>query len=140
MKKLIIILFMFAFLAKAQIELSESYAFTTDKQLHTGVGAVEGVLVYWRVYNKTGDVAFAFCVSGLGINFLAGAKEIADMTMGKPMSLADILYANIGWAIGAGATHFIIKGIEKRKAKKIKQRFDISFLPILKDEPLIKNI
>lgn len=126
MKELITILFMFSFILNAQIELSESYAFTKDKKWHTGVGVAEGSLVYSLVYNKTGDASAAFRTGFIGINFLSISKEIGDMIIGKPMSLADILYANIGWFIGSSITHLTIKGIEKRKAKKIKQGFDVS--------------
>lgn len=126
MKKLITILLIFiAIYCNAQIELSESYAPRKDKLLHAGVGVAEGAVVYSLVYSKTNDARGAFRVSLIGINFLALGKEVIDMSMGKPMSLADILYANIGCLIGSGITYLTIKGIEKRKQKKLNKLLDI---------------
>ncbi len=138
MKKLIILMFI-PFWANAQIELSESYAFEKDKALHFGVGFVEGAVAFPLIYNKTGDEAFALRASWLGINFLSLSWEIRGMMMGKPMSLADIFYANVGWAFGAGLTHLVIKGVEKIKQNKMDKLLDVSFLPVLSDEPFIRK-
>ena len=139
MKKFITILFMFSFLANAQrtLQPTESYAFTTDKQLHTLVGGVSSAGMFLFASSKGADEEEALIASCVFPSLLGLGKEWMD---GYNFSLADWAYTS-GSGIIVGFTMYGLKKWKnKRQAKKIKQRFDISFLPDLRDEPLIKNL
>ena len=66
--------------------------------------------------------------------------EIKGMAAGKPMSLSDMTYTTASGIATAWLMYGVTYWQFKRKVNKYKQRFDVSFLPILSDEPLIKKI
>ncbi len=146
MKKLIIILLFVPFVLNAQVKRTlqlsggESFAFEKDKQWHTFVGGVSGLAVFWPVYLKTRNENFAFRIS-LYVSVIESAswEAVNSFVYGKPFSIPDMLYTDVAAFITAFGSRSLIKGIKKVKAKKIKKKFDVSFLPNLKDEPLIKN-
>lgn len=139
MKKLIIIAFLFTLTVNAQIQLAEDYSFKRDKQYHAIAGTVISATMFTIVYNKTGDVCLANRAGWMSACTAGFLKEFADGVMGKEMMLGDMLYTTV---FGI-ATSYTFKGIvrirENKRAKKIKERFDISFVPVLRDSPLIKK-
>ena len=123
MKKLIIILFI-PFALNAQIrtfQAQESFAFTEDKKLHTFVAFGMTAGIYTGAYLKTKNTEAAL---GYAIGFpfvLCLGKEVAD----RHFNIADLGYGLGSIAVTVLISHGITKWIEKRKAKKIKKRFNL---------------
>lgn len=144
MKNLIItIFFMFAFLANAQIELAHDYTFKEDKKLHVKVAAGISASVYTIAYLKTKEARGSFRAACMFPLLPIIGKEFFDVMGGGEFSMSDIVYGEVSALFTSAAMYAITELTEeivkKRKAKKIKQRFNVSFLPVLSDEPLIKK-
>ena len=130
MKKLITILLLIPFWANAQKDWD-----------HVIGGAVVSEVFFWPSYAASNDEDFSFritCIFGVG---MAWAKESFDVLV---VENGEFSFKEAGISSGviivsAFLNRQICKGIKKRKAKKIEQRFDISFLPDLRNEPLLKN-
>jgi len=139
MKKLITILFLIPFLANAQIELSEDYSFTKDKKLHTYIASGGSALVYTGVYVKTKDAGLAFRAGIIIPAFPIIIWEGVRMFSGKEISLGDMGYGLGSAFVTSGLMYIGTKLLEKRKQKKMDKLLDVSFLPDLKNEPLVKK-
>jgi len=121
MKKLITILFLFAFTVNAQFQLSEDWSFKKDKQYHVYAGTGIAGLTFLGVYKNTSDAEWARHVS-IFVGISAGfGKEFLDGINGKEIMLSDLGYTSVasiatGWLFYGGT-----KLIEKRKQKKVKK-------------------
>ncbi len=133
-KKLITILFLFAFTINAQIELSEDWSFKTDKKLHAISGVVIAIPSYYLMQNAGYDYKICRNAAWMFPTFATLGKEFMDGMQGKEISLSDMSYT----ICSALITTFVITRIYKRRQKKLRKRFDISFAPNLRDEPLVK--
>ena len=122
MKKLITILFLFAYMQiNAQFQLSENFSFRKDKQYHAIAGAAISATTFHLIYKKTNDAEWARHVAifvGLGAGF---GKEFYDGITGGEISLSDLSYTSFS----AIATSWLMYGgtkiIQKRKQKKVKK-------------------
>ncbi len=118
MKKLIIILLLIPFTLNAQ--MSESYAFKQDKQLHTIVGIGSSALVFSLVNRKTNDIDLSFRAAWMSSAFLALGKEMYDCSQGREVSLSDMTYT-----IGSGLlTAYVFKCVKKHRRKKKLKRLN----------------
>jgi len=117
MKKLITILFLFAFSLQAQIQLSEDYSFAPDKQKHAIVGIGLNAASFALIYNKTGDEALSKRGSIIFVVAISMFKEIGDHLQGGEISIADMLYTN-AFSIATSVTLEQIVKHRKRKRNK----------------------
>ncbi len=122
---------MFSFWANAQIDWD-----------HVIGGAVVSEVLFWPSYAASNDEDFSLritCIFGVG---MAWAKESFDVLVVEngEFSFKEASISSTVVIASAFLNRQICKGIKKRKQKKINKRFDISFLPNLIDEPLIKNL
>ncbi len=120
MKKVITILFLFAFIANAQIQLSEDYSFKQDKAYHVLAGTGISAGTFILVNHKTNDVDLAFRAAWMSSAFAALGKEMYDGVNGKQISLADMSYT-----IASGLlTAFTMRIITKHRHKKRVLKFE----------------
>ena len=123
MKKLTIILFLFAFNVNAQFQLSEDWSFKTDKQYHAIAGVAISTGTYMLVYKNTKDAEWARHVA-IFVGITAGfGKEFLDGMGGAEISLSDLTYTSVSVI----ATSWLIYGghklIQKHRQKKIEKQF-----------------
>ena len=127
MKKLIIILFLFAFNVNAQFQLSEDWSFKQDKQYHTIAGVAISTATYVIVYKNSQDAEWARHVSIFVVLTATFGKEFWDGINGREISLADLGYT----AASSIATSWLIYGghklIQKHKQKKVEKQFQPCF-------------
>lgn len=136
MKKLATILFLIPIFAIGQVQPTEDWSFKTDKKLHSLVGGATSAGSFLFVLSKGGNAEDALVASFVIPSLLALGKEVIDTYNG---SLADISYT-IGSAIIVGGTMYIIKRRKnKKRAKKIKQRFDIDDNNFALNNPIFVN-
>ena len=140
MKKLITILFLFAFSVNAQFksnlnfQLSEDWSFKIDKQYHAIAGATISGTVFTLVYIKTKDESLAMRAGWMSACTAGFLKEFSDGMQGKEISLSDLLYTTLsGVAVG-----YIFKVVVKHRKKKI-QRANDKILYSL-DNPIFKKL
>ncbi len=118
MKKLITILFLFAFTINAQIQLSEDYSFKQDKAYHVLAGTGISAGTFILVNRKTNDIDLAFRAAWMSSAFAALGKEIIDCSQGKELSLSDMSYTIGSGLLTACAFKIITKHRKKKRALK----------------------
>ena len=118
MKKLITILFLFAFTANAQI--------TTDKYYHASAGVIlSGVTYSIGQYSNREMNQIAPSL----ISISAGAaKEFYDVMDGRTFS-----YSDFAWTAASGIiTNIVIRAIWKPRKKVKKDIYDLENIPLAK--------
>ena len=144
MKKLItIIVLLFTFTANAQIQLSESYAFNSNKKLHFGVASGMSAATFFTAksyamnathgrvesYSYVEKIKFSKRAAIIFPTIPIIAKEMFDLLDGREISLADIVYGELGLILMAHileVAHLMPIWRHKRQVKKAKKRFDVS--------------
>lgn len=125
MKKLITILFLFAFSLTAQ----ESWKFERDKQFHFGVGAVIATPSLLLLYNATNDWEFSVNGAVWIPAAFAFSKEFLDLLRyiatgtGSGFSIADFCYTVAGAALATLITSYLLK----RRKMKWDKKFNLVF-------------
>lgn len=125
MKKLILILFMLPIFATAQLEFSDNFAFAKDKKDHLKTASAIEALIYGFTYKKTKDARGSFRAACIFSQAPIWGKEVIDVLMGGEFSFSDIVYGEAGVFFTGAVLYGATRLLEKRKAKKIKEKYDI---------------
>jgi len=144
MKKLIIILFMFSFVANGQKTVrtwqpSEDWSFQTDKKLHVYVAAGTSAAIFTTTYLVTKDEALAFRAGIIITAFPIIAWEGLGFMTGKEISLADVSYG-LGSAIVTSTLSYVVVKISRKvEAKRRLNRYMKEFEQLQEDGWSLEN-
>ena len=130
MKKLIIILFLFAFSLNAQIQLAEDWTLNPNNVKYDIVGGVIGGGFYLGIGNNPDwgekDIeTFKYKYRGAVI-----ATSLTAIVIGGAnfMGGGEVSLSGTGYMIASGiATAWVLKRISIRRYKKRQKKFDIKF-------------